>query len=92
MSTLHKIQRSFQITIPADVRKKARLNVGDLVDFEVTEDGILIKPQETIDRSQAWFWSEQWQAEEKKVQEDIKKGRVKRVDNADELFKELNRK
>lgn len=92
MSTLHRIQRSFQITIPADVRKKARLKVGDLVDFEVTDDGILIKPQETIDRSQAWFWSGEWQAEEKKVQEDIKKGNVKRFGDVDKLFKELNKK
>ncbi|MHB8174227.1 MAG: AbrB/MazE/SpoVT family DNA-binding domain-containing protein, partial [Nitrospirota bacterium] len=47
MSTVHKIQRSFQITIPAPIRRKARLKIGDLVDFEVTDEGILIKPQET---------------------------------------------
>ena len=45
MSPLAKIQRNFQITIPADIRKKARIKVGDLVDFEVTENGIIIKPQ-----------------------------------------------
>ena len=65
MSSIAKIQRNFQITIPADVRKKARIKMGDLVDFEVTEHGIIIKPQETIDRSQAWFWSKKWQSEEK---------------------------
>jgi len=92
MSTLHKIQRSFQVTIPASVRKKAHIKVGDIVDFEVTPDGILIKPQETIDRSQAWFWSKEWQAEEKKVQEDIKKGKVKKFKDVDALFKELNKK
>jgi antitoxin MazE len=92
MPTLHKIQRSFQVTIPASVRKQAHIKVGDIVDFEVTPDGILIKPQETIDRSQAWFWSKEWQEEEKKVQEDIKKGRVKSFKDVDELFKELNKK
>ncbi len=92
MATLHKVQRSFQVTIPASVRKKAHIKVGDIVDFEVTPDGILIKPQETVDRSQAWFWSKGWQSEEKKVQEDIKKGRVKRFKDVDTLFKELNKK
>ena len=55
MPSIAKMQIIFQITIPADVRKKAHIKVGDLVDFEVTEEGVLIKPQETIDRNQAWF-------------------------------------
>lgn len=48
-----------------------------MVGFEVRENGILIKPLETIDRSQAWFWSKRWQEEERKVEEDFRKGRVK---------------
>ena len=92
MPTVHKVQRSFQITIPTSVRKAANLKVGDLINFEVTEDGVLIKPQETIDRSQAWFWSNDWQDEEKKVQEEIRKGRVKKSQSVDELFRELDNK
>ncbi|GBD96048.1 MAG TPA: AbrB/MazE/SpoVT family DNA-binding domain-containing protein [Nitrospirae bacterium] len=92
MSTATKIQRNYQITIPARIRKKAHLRVGDLVDFEVTEEGILIKPQETIDRTQAWFWSKEWQEEEKKVQEDFRKGKIKTNRNIDEFIKELDKK
>ena len=92
MSSIAKIQRNFQITIPAEVRKKARINVGDLVDFEVTEEGIIIKPQETIDRSQAWFWSKKWQAEEKKIEDDFRKERVLKSKNVNNFLKELDKK
>jgi AbrB family looped-hinge helix DNA binding protein len=92
MSTISKIQRNFQVTIPADIRKKAHLRVGDIVDFEVTDEGILIKPQETIDRSQAWFWTKEWQEEEKKVQKDFRKGRIKVSKSVDEFLKELDKR
>ncbi len=92
MSTISKIQRNFQITIPAVIRKKARLHEGDIIDFEVIDEGILIRPQETIDRSQAWFWSKKWQEEEKKVQSDFRKGKVKVSKNVDVFLKELKKK
>ncbi len=90
MSSLAKIQRNFQITIPADIRKKAHIKVGDLVDFEVTEKGIIIKPQETIDRDQAWFWSNKWQSEEKKVEDDFRKGKILESKNVENFLKEID--
>ena len=91
MSTISKIQRNFQITIPADIRKKAKIKVGDLIDFEVTEGGIFIKPQETIDRSQAWFWSKEWQEEEKKVENDFRKGKVLKSKNMKNFLSEIDK-
>lgn len=91
MPTVSKIQRNYQITLPAAIRKKARLRVGDLVGFEVRENGILIKPLETIDRDQAWFWSKRWQAEERKVETDFRAGRVKVSKSVKEFVDELDR-
>jgi len=91
MSTLSKVQRNFQVTIPADVRKRSHLRVGDVVEFEVTEEGILLKPQETIDRSQAWFWSKEWQEEEKRVQKDFREGRIRVAESADAVLKDLDK-
>ena len=92
MSTLSKIQRHFQITIPAEIRKRLNLKEGDLVDFELSKEGILIKPQEIIDRSQAWFWSKRWQEEEKRVEEDFKKGKVVVSKDVEQFVKELDKK
>jgi AbrB family looped-hinge helix DNA binding protein len=90
MSPIAKIQRHYQVTLPAAVRRRAKLSIGDLVDFEVREEGILIRPLETIDRSQAWFWSKRWQEEEQKVEADFKKGRVKVSKDIKSLFAELD--
>lgn len=92
MSTLTRIQRNFQITIPSEIRKKAHLKVGDIIDFEVAEDGIFIKPLEAIDRNQTWFWSKKWQEEEKKVEKDFKKGKVLKSKNMESFLKELDKK
>lgn len=91
MSVLAKIQRNFQLTIPTQIRKRLKLKVGELVDFEVVEDGILVKPQEAIDKSQAWFWSKRWQVEEKKVERDFKKGKAIESKNVEEFIKELDK-
>lgn len=91
MGSAAKVQRNFQITLPAAVRKQAHVKVGDLVDFEVREDGILIKPLATVERSQLWFWSKRWQAEEQKVQQDFRKGRVKVSKSAKEFLDELDK-
>ena len=77
-----KVQRNYQITLPAEIRNKAKIKIGELVSFEVVEDGILLKPQERVDRSQSWFWAKKWQEAEKKVEEDVKvekKTEVKKV-------------
>ena len=91
MPDVTKVQRNFQVTLPASVRKKIHLKVGDLVQVEATEDGILLRPVETVDRAQTWFWSAGWQAEERKVQEDIRKGRLKTSKNVETFLKDLER-
>ncbi len=91
MGVAAKVQRNYQITLPASVRKQAHVHVGDLVDFEVREDGILIKPLVTVERSQLWFWTKRWQDEERKVQQDFRKGRVKVSRNVKEFIDELDK-
>ena len=56
-----------QLTLPEEIRTAARLEEGDLLDAEITEDGILLRPQKVIDASQAWFWTPEWQAGEREV-------------------------
>ena len=43
-----KVQAKGQVTIPVEIRRKLGLKQGDLVAFEETEEGVLIKPQEVI--------------------------------------------
>lgn len=65
-----------QITIPASLRKAAHLDEGDLVELEVTPEGILMRPLKTIAADQAWFWSQEWQKGEREASEDLKTKRT----------------
>ena len=42
-----------------------------------------------IDKSQAYFWSKEWQEAEREASEDIKAGRVKAFDSVEKLIEDL---
>ena len=79
-----------QITIPKRIRELFNLEDGDVLLIEEREDGILMKPRKLLDPTQAWFWTEQWQAKEREASEDIKAGRISGSFNGiDELREHL---
>lgn len=49
-------------------------------------------PKKLVDKSQAYFWTKQWQEAEKEADADIKAGRVKTFDSVEELIKDLDKK
>ncbi len=65
------------LVIPAEARKALRLRDNDPVSVCVDEERgtIEVTPQLSIDRSQAWFWTPEWQAGEREADEDLKAGR-----------------
>jgi AbrB family looped-hinge helix DNA binding protein len=89
MSEISVVRAKGQITIPASLRKAARIEEGDPVEMELTDDGILLRPKKLIDASQAWFWTPEWQAGEREADEDIKAGRVERFYSAEEFLAAL---
>ena len=91
MAEIARVQRNFQVTLPASIRKKVPLRVGDLVRVQATENGILLCPVETLDRAQAWFWSKRWQAAERKVESDIRGRRLKVSKGLDAFLKDMNK-
>lgn len=78
-----------QLTLPEDIRAAARLEEGDLLDAEITPDGILLRPQKLIDTTQAWFWNPTWQAGEREAEADRVAGRVEAFASGDALIAEL---
>jgi AbrB family looped-hinge helix DNA binding protein len=92
MTAISKVTRSYQVTIPAEIRKKAGITMGTILGFELREDGILLTPQRIVPDSQAWFFSEEWQAEEKEADEDIKAGRVSPAMTVQEMKEYFNAK
>ena len=78
-----------QLTLPAEIRAAARLEEGDLLEAEITEQGILLRPQKVIDATQAWFWTPEWQAGEREADADLAAGRVETFGSGEEFVAAL---
>jgi len=90
MTTYSKVTRNGQVTLPASIRKKLGVGEGDIVEMEVVNDTVILVPKKLIDKSQAYFWSRKWQAGEIEAEQDIRAGRVKIFNTAEELIKDLD--
>jgi AbrB family looped-hinge helix DNA binding protein len=87
-----QIRRKFQITLPQPIREELGLEEGDYVAAEVRDDEIVLRPKRLIDKSQVWFWSEQWQAAEREAEEDLAGGHVHEFATAKEAIAFLHRR
>ena len=80
-----------QITLPEEIRRAAKLEEGDLLEIEVQDEGVIVlRPVGTIDRDQAWFWTEEWQRREREASEAIREGRTIKFDSGEELLRYLD--
>ena len=75
-----------QLTLPEEIRTAAHLEEGDLLDAEITDEGILLRPRKVIDSTQAWFWTSTWQAGEREADADRDAARVETFDSNDSLI------
>ena len=51
----------------------------------------MMTPKKLVDKSQVYFWTEEWQKGEAEAEADIKAGRVKTFDSVEELLEDLDR-
>ena len=79
-----------QITLPEEIRSSARLEEGDLLDAEITDEGILLRPKKVIDATQAWFWTPEWQAGEREADLDRAAGRSETFDSGEAFLDALS--
>jgi AbrB family looped-hinge helix DNA binding protein len=86
------VRKKGSLTIPADIRKAARLDEGDLVEVELTAEGILLRPKKVIDATQAWFWDAAWQAKEREADEDRAAGRFDRFESDAGMMRALDKR
>lgn len=86
-----QIRQNYQITLPAELRKRFGLRIGDLLEIAVKGYRLIVTPKRAVDLDQAWFWSKEWQEAEREVDADFKAGRVKKAKGVEELIRELKR-
>lgn len=87
--SLVKVKKKYQIVIPEEVRRKLQVEIGDTLEIE-EKDGVLIaRPVVVVEKSQAYFWTDEWQGGEKEAEEAKRKGMFTDFSNAVEAVKWL---
>ena len=90
---LTRISPKHQITIPKEAFEKLQLEVGDFLEVETTEEGLLLIPKKLVSKDQTWFWTREWQEREREADEAISRGEVsKPFKKADELIRHLRKR
>jgi len=84
-----KLRERSQITLPVEIVKKLNIKTGDNLEVKLEDNRIIVTPVLVIDRSQAWFWSKEWQDMERETEEDIKADRLGHAKDVDDLIKRL---
>ncbi len=87
-----KVIRNGQITLPKEFRDALGVKEGDILEAEMKENQMVLKPKILIDKipESEFELSEQGKKKVKEAFEDIKRGAVKKFDNVENLIKDLN--
>jgi len=86
-----RVTRNGQVTIPAAVRREANVEEGDILAVHLEHDRIVLVPKRLIDKSQAYFWTKEWQEAEHEAERDIAEGRVQAYEDAEDLIAALEK-
>lgn len=85
-----RISSQKQITIPAKIYRKLKLDIGDHIGITEEDGQIILRPYKMIPKDQLWYWTEEWQQMEREADEDIAAGRISGpFTSGEELIKSL---
>lgn len=73
---LSTVRNKGQVTIPVEVRQAAQIEEGTVVEFTVTNAGVLMQPkvQVLVDPDDAWFYSSEWQQVHRQAVAELERG------------------
>lgn len=88
-----RVRNKGQVTIPADVREAAHIEVGTLVEFSVTDKGILMRPkvQVLVDPEDAWFFSPEWQEKHRQALAELEHGEGEVYESSEDFLDALDK-
>ncbi len=83
-----KVIRNGQITLPKEFREALGIDEGQMLEAEIEESRIILKPVAFVERGPAL--SSKGKKKVAEALEAYKKGEVKAFDNVNDLIKDLN--
>jgi AbrB family looped-hinge helix DNA binding protein len=89
--SLVQVREKAQITIPSKIRKALGIKKGDYLEAEIEDNKIVFVPKILIDKAEPVTLSKKGEEVLKEALEDVKKGRVKKFENVEELIDDLHK-
>lgn len=86
-----RFKKRSQITIPKEFVDALHLSEGDRLECRLEDGKIVIIPTVEIPKDQAWFWTEQWQKEEREIEQQIKEGKLTKPMNLEDTLADLDK-
>lgn len=65
-----------QIAVPKEIVETLNLQINDYLDVRVVGHTIVLEPQVMVPKDQQYFYTQAWQADERRATIDIKTGKV----------------
>lgn len=86
-----EVRRRNQVTLPKSLTKRLSINEGDILEYTIEDGKIIITPKMLVAKDQAWYWTKEWQAAEREVDEEVIEKGHGREYTTDEFLKELKK-
>lgn len=82
------------ISVPASfvtrLASTGRMLVALANELQEHRDKVAVRKPKNVPKDQEWFWTEEWQAKEREVDEALARGEYQDFDNVEDLIKELH--
>lgn len=85
-----RFKNKSQVTIPHEIVKALNLKEGDNLQCRLEDGKIVFVPMVSVPKDQAWFWTEEWQKEEREVEHQIRKGQLSAPMSLEDTLAELD--
>lgn len=85
-----RFKRKSQVTIPHDIVEALNLKEGDDLQCHLEGGKIVFVSMVSIPKDQAWFWSDEWQKEEREIEQQIRDGKLSDPKNLDDTLSDLD--
>lgn len=80
-----------QVTIPHRISKALRLKRGDHMLMRLVGQRVEMIPANLVPKDQLWFWTPEWQAKEREVDEALARGDYKIAGSVEALLRRLKK-
>ncbi len=88
---LVQVRGKAQSTRPSKIRKALGIKKGDYLEAEVEGNKMVLIPKILIDKAEAVTLSKKGEEMLKEALEDVRKGKVKKFNNAEDLIDDLHK-